>query len=131
MGGAELRLGRLFDRESGRAFIVAFDHGTNLRVPPEAGRPLEVVENIVAGEPDGVLALGQAAAAGRLPERRVCPHRAGFPGGAAVRRAFPRGPYRGQDFSPAGLIGSILGAIVALLIWRWFVARRGTTAGGM
>jgi DhnA family fructose-bisphosphate aldolase class Ia len=55
MSGAELRLGRLFDRESGRSFIVAFDHGTNLRVPPEAGKPLEVVENIVAGEPDGVL----------------------------------------------------------------------------
>jgi fructose-bisphosphate aldolase, class I len=55
MSGAELRLGRLFDRESGRSFIVAFDHGTNLRVPPEAGKPLEVVENVVAGEPDGVL----------------------------------------------------------------------------
>ncbi len=55
MSGAELRLGQLFDRESGRSFITAFDHGTNLRVPPEAGKPLEVVENIVAGEPDGVL----------------------------------------------------------------------------
>lgn len=55
MSGAELRLGRLFGRESGRSFVVAFDHGTNLRVPPEAGKPLEVVENIVAGEPDGVL----------------------------------------------------------------------------
>ncbi len=55
MSGAELRLGRLFDRESGRSFITAFDHGTNLRVPPEAGKPLEVVDNIVAGEPDGVL----------------------------------------------------------------------------
>jgi DhnA family fructose-bisphosphate aldolase class Ia len=55
LDGAELRLGRLFDRESGRSFITAFDHGTNLRVPPEAGKPLEVVEKIVAGEPDGVL----------------------------------------------------------------------------
>jgi DhnA family fructose-bisphosphate aldolase class Ia len=55
MDGAELRMGRLFDRESGRSFITAFDHGTNLRVPPEAGRPLEVVEKIVDGEPDGVL----------------------------------------------------------------------------
>ena len=37
-----------------------------------------------------------------------------------------------QDFSPAGIIGSILGAIVALLIWRWFVARRGASpTGGM
>lgn len=55
MNGAELKMGRLFGRESGRSFITAFDHGTNLRVPPEAGRPLEVVEKIVAGEPDGVL----------------------------------------------------------------------------
>ncbi len=55
MSGAELRMGRLFNRESGRSFITAFDHGTNLRVPPEAGKPLEVVEKIVAGEPDGVL----------------------------------------------------------------------------
>ena len=55
MSGAELRLGRLFNRESGRSFITAFDHGANLRVPPEAGRPLEVVRTIVAGEPDGVL----------------------------------------------------------------------------
>ncbi len=37
-----------------------------------------------------------------------------------------------QDFSPAGLIGSILGAIVALLIWRAVVSRRGGVArGGM
>ena len=55
MDGAELRLGRLFDRDSGRSFITAFDHGTSLRVPREAGRPLEVMEKIIAGEPDGVL----------------------------------------------------------------------------
>ena len=53
--GSDLRLGRLFDRQSGRSFITAFDHGTNLRVPPEAGGALEVVEKIVEGEPDGVL----------------------------------------------------------------------------
>jgi DhnA family fructose-bisphosphate aldolase class Ia len=55
MNGAELRMGRLFNRESGRAFVTAFDHGLNLRVPPEAGRALEIVEKIIAGEPDGVL----------------------------------------------------------------------------
>lgn len=55
INGSEIRLGRLFNRESGRSFITAFDHGTNLVVPPEAGKPLEVVEKIVAGEPDGVL----------------------------------------------------------------------------
>lgn len=53
--GAALRLGRLFDRESGRSFITAFDHGISLRVPPEAGTALRVVEKIVDGEPDGVL----------------------------------------------------------------------------
>jgi fructose-bisphosphate aldolase, class I len=55
LGGAELRLGRLFDRESGRSFITAFDHGTTLRIPPEVGKPLDLLEKIVAGEPDGVL----------------------------------------------------------------------------
>jgi fructose-bisphosphate aldolase, class I len=74
MGGAELRLGRLFDRESGRSFIVAFDHGTNLRVPPEAGRPLDVMEKIVAGEPDGVLmSLGMLKQASRLFAFREAP----------------------------------------------------------
>jgi DhnA family fructose-bisphosphate aldolase class Ia len=46
-----LRLGRLFDRESGRSFITAFDHGTTLRIPPEVGKPLDLLEKIVAGEP--------------------------------------------------------------------------------
>ncbi len=55
MDGAELRMGRLFDRDSGRSFITAFDHGLALRVPPEAGGAVEVVEKIVSGEPDGVL----------------------------------------------------------------------------
>lgn len=55
MDGAELRLGRLFDRESGRSFITAFDHGITLRVSPEAGRTLDIMEKIVSGEPDGVL----------------------------------------------------------------------------
>ena len=55
MDGASLKLGRLFDQRSGRSFITAYDHGGVLRVPPEAGKPLEVLKKIVAGEPDGVL----------------------------------------------------------------------------
>ncbi len=55
MDGAELRLGRLFDRDSGRAFIAAFDHGLAAGVPPGAGRPLEIVERLIACEPDGIL----------------------------------------------------------------------------
>ena len=29
-----------------------------------------------------------------------------------------------QDFSPAGLLGSILGAVIALLVWRAVAGRR-------
>ena len=32
-----------------------------------------------------------------------------------------------QDFSPAGLIGSIVGAVIALLIYRAATKRRGAT----
>jgi DhnA family fructose-bisphosphate aldolase class Ia len=55
MSGADIRLGRLFDRESGRSFITAFDHGASLRVPPESGNGVEMVEKIIAGDPDGIL----------------------------------------------------------------------------
>jgi uncharacterized membrane protein YeaQ/YmgE (transglycosylase-associated protein family) len=33
-----------------------------------------------------------------------------------------------DDLSPAGLIGSIIGAVIALLIYRWAVGRRGGLA---
>jgi DhnA family fructose-bisphosphate aldolase class Ia len=33
MNGAEVRTRRLFDRESGRSFMAAFDHGLVTRVP--------------------------------------------------------------------------------------------------
>lgn len=55
MSGAGLRLGRIFDRGSGRAFITAYDHGLTMKMPPEPGGARQTVENIVAGEPDGVL----------------------------------------------------------------------------
>ena len=74
MTGAELRTGRFFDRESRRSFMVAFDHGLPLRVPPEAGRALEIVEKIVAGEPDGVLiSPGMLERAGHLFAFRGAP----------------------------------------------------------
>lgn len=50
-----MRLGQLFDRESGRAFITAYDHGGTLRVSAESGGAVETVEKIVAGGPEGVL----------------------------------------------------------------------------
>ncbi len=68
--GAELRLGRLFDQESGRSFVTAFDHGTNLRVPPKAGKPLEVFEKIVAGKPDGV-SIGVIGCGNVEPARKI------------------------------------------------------------
>ena len=51
LGGAQPRLGRLFSCESGRSLVIAFDHGTTLRVPLDTGRPLEVVEKIRSAPP--------------------------------------------------------------------------------
>ncbi len=55
MNGADVRLGRLFDRQSGRSFITAFDHGITLGPKPGSERALDVLERIVAGDPDGIL----------------------------------------------------------------------------
>lgn len=55
MSGADLRLARLFDRQSGRTFITAFDHGSTLG--PRAGSEavLEVLTRIIDAGPDGIL----------------------------------------------------------------------------
>jgi fructose-bisphosphate aldolase, class I len=50
-----MRLGRLFDAESGRSFITAIDHGVTLGVPQGAENAVETVGQIIAGGPDGVL----------------------------------------------------------------------------
>ncbi len=55
MGGVELRLGRLFNRESGRSFIAAIDHGVTIGVPAGAEDALGSVAKIIALEPDAVL----------------------------------------------------------------------------
>src|ERR671917_2620185 len=89
LGGAGLRLGRLFNRESGRSFVTAFDHGTNLRVSPEAGRPLEVVEKIVAGEPDGVLiSRGCSSRPHTCSRSEGLPHRFCAPTGRCSTKAW-------------------------------------------
>ena len=63
----ELRLGRLFNRESGRSFITAIDHGVTIGVPTGAERVVETVERIVASGPDAVLmGPGLLAKAGHL-----------------------------------------------------------------
>lgn len=55
MSGAEVRLGQLFDRESGRSFIAAFDHGVTLGPKPGSEDALGVLQKIIDGGPDGIL----------------------------------------------------------------------------
>jgi DhnA family fructose-bisphosphate aldolase class Ia len=55
VSGAATRLGQLFDRESGRSFIAAFDHGLTLGPKPGSERALDILAQIVAGNPDGIL----------------------------------------------------------------------------
>lgn len=55
MGGAELRLGRLFRKESRATFIVAIDHGLTTGVQPGAERALDAMERVISCNPDGVL----------------------------------------------------------------------------
>jgi len=55
VSGAEVRLGQLFDRESGRSFIAAFDHGVTLGPKPGSEDALGVLRKIIDGGPDGIL----------------------------------------------------------------------------
>jgi len=55
VSGAEVRLGQLFDRESGRSFIAAFDHGVTLGPKPGSEDALGVLQKIIDGGPDGIL----------------------------------------------------------------------------
>jgi DhnA family fructose-bisphosphate aldolase class Ia len=67
MDGAEVRLGRLFGRESGRSFIVAIDHGLASGALPGAEDAPGAVERLVSCDPDGVLlSPGMMARAGHL-----------------------------------------------------------------
>lgn len=74
MTGTQISLGRLFQPDSGRSFITAYDHGTNLKVPAASGRPLDVLAKIVEGGPDGVLlAPGMLRAGADLFAHRGAP----------------------------------------------------------
>ena len=55
VNGAEIRLGQLFDRGSGRSFIAAFDHGVTLGPKPGSEDVVAGLERIIAGGPDGIL----------------------------------------------------------------------------
>jgi DhnA family fructose-bisphosphate aldolase class Ia len=62
-----MRLGRLFNHESGRSFIAAIDHGVTLGVPAGAERIVDAIERVIAGQPDGVLiSPGMLEKAGHL-----------------------------------------------------------------
>lgn len=74
MTGTQIALGRLFQPGSGRSFITAFDHGTNLRVPASFGSPVGMLGKIVEGGPDGVLlAPGMLRAGAHLFAHRGAP----------------------------------------------------------
>jgi DhnA family fructose-bisphosphate aldolase class Ia len=55
VNGAEIRLGQLFDPESGRSFIAAFDHGLTLGPKQGSENVLDGLQRIIAGGPDGIL----------------------------------------------------------------------------
>lgn len=55
MSGASLRLSRLFNQESGRSFVTAFDHGITVGPKPGSEDALGVLERIIGAGPDGIL----------------------------------------------------------------------------
>lgn len=55
MSGVDLRLGRLFDRNSGRSFVVAMDHGLTIGVPQGAEDATATVARIADLNPDAIL----------------------------------------------------------------------------
>jgi len=74
VSGTTIRLGKLFNAQSNRAFVVAFDHGQSLPIPPHLGNPVALLERIVGGAPEGILvSAGMLAQAGRLFARRGAP----------------------------------------------------------
>jgi DhnA family fructose-bisphosphate aldolase class Ia len=74
VSGTALRLGRLFDRESGRSFIAAIDHGVTLGVPTGAERAIEAIQRAIACQPDAVLiGPGLLDKAGHLFASRQAP----------------------------------------------------------
>ena len=74
MDGVAIRLGKLFDRTSGRSFIIAFDHGLTSPAPISAGSPAAVLGKIAACHPDGVLlSAGMLRKHGELFATRQAP----------------------------------------------------------
>lgn len=55
MSATDIRLAQLFNPDSGRSFITAFDHGQSLPMPASSGHPMQLLEKIIDGGPEGVL----------------------------------------------------------------------------
>jgi len=55
MNGADLRMRRLFDRDSGRAFVVAIDHGMLFGAQPGSEDAAAAVQRSLSTEPDALL----------------------------------------------------------------------------
>lgn len=69
-----MRLGRLFDRTSGRSFVVAMDHGLTLGVPKGFEDAPAAIERIADLNPDAiVLAPGMLHQTGHVFARRGAP----------------------------------------------------------
>lgn len=74
MSGAILKLGRLFDRSSGRSFIAAIDHGITLGVPEGAENAPGAIRRVISCQPDAVLiSPGMLAHTGGLFAYRGAP----------------------------------------------------------
>lgn len=74
MTGAELRMRRLFGRKSGRAYVVAIDHGMLFGVQEGSEDAIRAVERSVATDPDGLfISPGLLARTGDLLAHRGAP----------------------------------------------------------
>lgn len=72
--GRQRRLGRILNPESGRAVVVAVDHGLFIGPLPQLESVPETVAAVVRGEPDAVqMTPGAALSAGALLPKRGAP----------------------------------------------------------
>lgn len=72
--GYAIRLGRLFNSETGRSFITAIDHGVTIGVPAGAENITTTLETVISGGPDAVLVSpGTIEKTGQLFARRGSP----------------------------------------------------------
>jgi DhnA family fructose-bisphosphate aldolase class Ia len=72
--GHAIRLGRLFNSQTGRSFITALDHGVTIGVPAGAENVNATLEKVIAGGPDAVLVgPGTIEKAGHLFARGGAP----------------------------------------------------------